>query len=325
MKPSVGHHRKVNRLMGLLKINRAEAVGTLYLLWDSVARDKPSGILEGWDAEAVAGCAEWGGDADALLAALRTARLLDCGPCGTLTIHDWPEEAPRYIAQKWARTFKIKDEAEARSKMRATHDSLLRQAPLIDHDRPPIDHDPPVVTSALHSSALNGRGTPLPPEPPSPTEPAEASEPVGAGSVASDPGSGGSARPRPRNRHLPSGLADPRADVLGALKIERRKVTPLLSDDDEWQILQVVDQATRLGVSVLTQLTESLRAFHASRDPWLVERSHPLPSWRRDWNKYLPTAEPAPEAQCPECGDPARDGRCLVVGCPCACRKVAAS
>ena len=141
VKPGTARHRKVNRLMALLGAPRATAFGVLAILWDSVGADKEDGILRGWTADDVAGVVEWQGNAATLLDALTTARWIDQAPNGTLLIHDWPEEGPRHVFQRLARTMKLTGEAtdlQARAIVRKRHDAILQGNTAADGGRMPL-------------------------------------------------------------------------------------------------------------------------------------------------------------------------------------------
>src|SRR3990167_2964534 len=141
VKPGTARHRKVNRLMALLGVPRTTAFGVLAILWDSVGADKEDGILRGWTADDVAGVVEWQGNAATLLDALTTARWIDQAPNGTLLIHDWPEEGPRHVFQRLARTMKLTGEAtdlQARAIVRKRHDAILQGNTAADGGQMPL-------------------------------------------------------------------------------------------------------------------------------------------------------------------------------------------
>lgn len=152
MKPGLGQHRKINRLVALTGMSRPAALGTMYLLWDATAREKDDGILSGWTHEDIAGIVDWARDANEIVSALKTAKWLDESPNGTLLIHDWPEEAPRYVQQRWARNLKKpNDLAGAVSFVRAKHDAVLRTPTDADGR-----HQTPTDASVLYGTELNG-------------------------------------------------------------------------------------------------------------------------------------------------------------------------
>jgi len=102
---SLETHHKLGRLTRRLKIGKAEAVGTLELLWWAAANERipPTGELAGWIAEDVAARCEWVGDSEVLVEALIFARFLDRRSNGDLAIHDYADWAPDYVVRRWKR------------------------------------------------------------------------------------------------------------------------------------------------------------------------------------------------------------------------------
>ena len=174
VKPGLPDHPKVAHLADRLGIEEAHALGILVRLWDRVGTTQDSGILRGWTARDYARQVAWKGSADALLEALHAEHWLDLSAIepNLYLIHDWPEEAPRHVALKWVRTFKLSGdsiEARARAQMRAIHDLELGRADRsVDdrrssNDRSPIT--PVLIGSDLIGTDLNGTRTPTPAKP----------------------------------------------------------------------------------------------------------------------------------------------------------------
>lgn len=106
------HHktRKLMRRMG------HEGVTAMLCLWCYAGKHRPSGVLQGMDAEDIAMAAEWAGEPDELVSTLCTLGWLEQCEEGIYEIHDW-EEHNSYAA-----------EAEDRSG-EARLNSLLRHYP----------------------------------------------------------------------------------------------------------------------------------------------------------------------------------------------------
>lgn len=96
-------HPKLKKLMRLLRITRAEAVGHLHLLWWWSWFYSREGSLAGYGAEEIADAADWKGDAQEFVTALLSCGrdkgkgFLEHDALGDLYIHDWPEYAGKYI------------------------------------------------------------------------------------------------------------------------------------------------------------------------------------------------------------------------------------
>lgn len=92
---SLRNHRKLLRFMAALKINRAEAIGYLHMLWWWVAECSSDGDLSLYPPQDIANGAGWSGKPERLLNALRDAGFLDGN-----TIHDWPDYIGRLLAYR---------------------------------------------------------------------------------------------------------------------------------------------------------------------------------------------------------------------------------
>lgn len=81
-------HPKVRRLARKLAIPVAVAVGHLVTFWAWCGRQREDGWLGDLEAEDIADAAGWTGDAEAFVAALRAAGLIDDAENGA-ELHDW--------------------------------------------------------------------------------------------------------------------------------------------------------------------------------------------------------------------------------------------
>ncbi len=70
-----------------------EATGFLIDLWITIAQDRPTGELTGWDAQDISLSAGWTGEPQLFLDALLDAKLID-EKNGTYYAHDWAEHQP---------------------------------------------------------------------------------------------------------------------------------------------------------------------------------------------------------------------------------------
>lgn len=105
-------HPKVKRLARTLGLTAPVALGYLATLWARTCSLAPSGDLGNFDAEDVAGMADWPDDASTFVEALVGARLLDQVEGGGYLVHDWLDRAEGYkraIAEKKRRNNKRVD------------------------------------------------------------------------------------------------------------------------------------------------------------------------------------------------------------------------
>lgn len=84
-------NRKRKRLSNILQ---CEATGYLIDLWITVAEERDTGTLTGWDAEDIALAAGWEGDPQVFVDALVQSKLLDINGDGVYHTHDWVEHQP---------------------------------------------------------------------------------------------------------------------------------------------------------------------------------------------------------------------------------------
>ena len=83
-------HRKVYAVADELDIEPAHALGLIVSFWLWAIDNAPSGSLEGISNRMIARAAEWSGNADEFVDALKTANFLDETGTG-LELHDWKE------------------------------------------------------------------------------------------------------------------------------------------------------------------------------------------------------------------------------------------
>ena len=95
---SLGTHIKLRRLARTLGIHRAQAVGHLHYLWWWALDSAPSGDLSGLAPVEIAELADWPGDPEMFVTALRDCGWLD--PDGR--IHDWQDYVGRILTYREA-------------------------------------------------------------------------------------------------------------------------------------------------------------------------------------------------------------------------------
>ncbi len=89
----LARHPKVLRLARILKVNKAQAIGHLHLLWWWTLDFSPTGDLSAFTSCELGSAAEWQGDGDCFKKALQEAGWLDGD-----VIHDWPQYSGRLLA-----------------------------------------------------------------------------------------------------------------------------------------------------------------------------------------------------------------------------------
>lgn len=92
----LARHPKTIRLAGKLKINKAQALGHLHLLWWWTLDYAPSGDLSAFSSYEIGAAAEWTGDADGFLAALLEVGWIDEG----MIVHDWRDYAGKLLDRR---------------------------------------------------------------------------------------------------------------------------------------------------------------------------------------------------------------------------------
>ncbi len=92
---SLGNHRKLFKLAGLLKVSKPQAVGHLHYLWWWALDNAPDGCLAGVPAAVIAEVAEWRGHPEKFVAALREAGFMDGSD-----LHDWDDFAGKLVERR---------------------------------------------------------------------------------------------------------------------------------------------------------------------------------------------------------------------------------
>lgn len=95
-------HRKLLAAADELEIEPAHMLGVLISFWLWALDNAPSGSLAGISNRMIARAAQWSDSPDLLVDAMANAGLLDKGPDGSLTIHDWYEYTGKLIDQREA-------------------------------------------------------------------------------------------------------------------------------------------------------------------------------------------------------------------------------
>lgn len=109
-------HRKIKKLKRLLKIKTPQAVGHVVMLWLWSIDNAPDGDLSPADIEDIAEAAEWSGNAEKFVSALKDVGFVD----DDMKLHDWGEYAGRLMDQREERRKKERDrKAQYRAKKRA--------------------------------------------------------------------------------------------------------------------------------------------------------------------------------------------------------------
>lgn len=111
---SLGRHPKTRKMARLLEINTVTVIGHLHLLWWWAIDYAEDGDLSEFDAADIAVGAEWAGDPDVFVEALR-----ECGTGGgngflteSMQIHDWHDYAGKLVERRRANRRRMR---EARS------------------------------------------------------------------------------------------------------------------------------------------------------------------------------------------------------------------
>lgn len=111
---SLGRHPKTRKMARLLEIDTVTAIGHLHLLWWWALDYAEDGDLSEFDAADIAVGAEWTGDPDVFVEALR-----ECGTGGgngflteSMQIHDWHDYAGKLVERRRANRRRMR---EARS------------------------------------------------------------------------------------------------------------------------------------------------------------------------------------------------------------------
>jgi hypothetical protein len=119
-------HPKTRRLARALGVQPAQVIGHLVCLWTYALAHAPDGDLRDLEPDDIAEGALYGGDPQALVAALLAVGLLDQGPAGLL-IHDWTEYAAGLREAERKRQYR-----QRRDETRATDVRRTRPSPATD-------------------------------------------------------------------------------------------------------------------------------------------------------------------------------------------------
>lgn len=96
---SLRDHRKISDAAGDLQVDPAHMTGMMVLFWLWAIDNAPSGSLAGVSPRAIARGAQYDGDPDTFVEALKARKLLDEGPDG-LQIHDWEDQVGNLIDRR---------------------------------------------------------------------------------------------------------------------------------------------------------------------------------------------------------------------------------
>ena len=111
---SMSRHRKTNRAVALLKVDRHKFIGHMHELWwwglDNVAMD---GWLNGLSDDEIAFAAQWDGDPSVFVRSITEAGFVDVDESGERWLHKWYTYAGKYLKRR-------ADNAERMRETRAT-------------------------------------------------------------------------------------------------------------------------------------------------------------------------------------------------------------
>lgn len=100
MKLEALDHPKTLDLAARLQVELPTAIGHLELLWAFTGKKAPQGNIGKWPDGAIARACYWMGRPEVFILALCESGFLDADEPHRLTIHDWPEHAPRWVKAK---------------------------------------------------------------------------------------------------------------------------------------------------------------------------------------------------------------------------------
>lgn len=95
-------HRKVYAAADALDVDPAHALGLIVSFWLWALDNAPSGSMDGISNRMIARAAQWTGNADEFVEALKSAELLDETMDGGLELHDWQEYTGALIGKREA-------------------------------------------------------------------------------------------------------------------------------------------------------------------------------------------------------------------------------
>ena len=100
MKLEALDHPKTLDLSARLNISLPTAIGHLELLWAWTGKKAAQGNIGKWPDGSIARACFYDGDPVVFVEALVACRFLDRHPDHRLTVHDWPDHAPRWVKSK---------------------------------------------------------------------------------------------------------------------------------------------------------------------------------------------------------------------------------
>lgn len=169
---SLGTHLKLRRLARVLRIHRAQAIGHLHFLWWWALDNAPTGNLSALAPAELAEVAEWTGNEEVFLSALKECGWVDADG----SLHDWDDYAGRLVEARVSdRLRKREERARARAAMEAAEASRgLNQ----DGQKMSAGCPPDVTRTSSRSPALQYPTLPNPTQPElSPVSPAQSNTP----------------------------------------------------------------------------------------------------------------------------------------------------
>ena len=96
------NHNKVLDVADDLEIEVTQATGMMILIWLWALDNAPDGSLKNVRPRSLATAAQWTGDPDAFVEALKNAHFLDIEEDGSLYLHDWHEYGGKLTAKREA-------------------------------------------------------------------------------------------------------------------------------------------------------------------------------------------------------------------------------
>lgn len=132
---TLGGHLKLRRLAKALNIHRAQAIGHLHYLWWWALDGAPDGDLSSLNPEEIAEMAEWPGEPEPFVEALRECGWLD--PDGR--IHDWQDYAGKITGLREANRDRQRRRRNAARDRAVTRDNTVTSR--VRHGaEPPLGH-----------------------------------------------------------------------------------------------------------------------------------------------------------------------------------------
>lgn len=184
--PGLRTHRKFRRLVAILRIPEAHALGHLQMMWETSWDHLTPALGDSTDVELAAG---WVGDPGALAAALVACGGDDWGFLerdgeGRFLIHDYEEHAPRWVRDKLRKRGELAAEGKTISDVKREAGRRGAAARWGGHVPPP-DGKPAQVCQADDGKRMADDGKSCP-SPPLPSPLKEQEEPNGSSCAAPD-------------------------------------------------------------------------------------------------------------------------------------------